>query len=147
MDRFLEFAGNNTLLVFALVTSLLLVIFSELRRKASGVLNIEPNDVVRLINHDAVILDLRSNEAFARGHIVNARNVPLDELAARMDKLENLKSKPVIAVCDAGITSTKAVNTLRNSGFENVYGLKGGMNGWTEAGLPVVTGKKTKSKK
>ena len=147
MDRFLEFAGNNTLLVFALVTSLLLVIFSELRRKASGVLNIEPNDVVRLINHDAVVLDLRNNEAFARGHIVNARNVPMDELAARMDKLENLKSKPVIAVCDAGITSTKAVNTLRNSGFENVYGLKGGMNGWTEAGLPVVTGKKTKSKK
>ena len=147
MDRFLEFAGNNTLLVFALVTSFLLLIFSELRRKASGVLNIEPNDVVRLINHDAIVLDLRSNEAFSRGHIVNARNVPMDELAARMDKLENLKSKPIIAVCDAGITSTKAVNTLRNCGFGNVYGLKGGMSGWSEAGLPVVTGKKTKSKK
>ena len=135
------------MLVFALVTSFLLVIFSELRRKASGVLNIEPNDVVRLINNDAVVLDLRSNEAFSRGHIVNARNVPMDELAARMDKLENLKSKPIIAVCDAGITSTKAVNALRNSGFGNVYGLKGGMSGWSEAGLPVVTGKKTKSKK
>jgi len=147
MDRFLEFSGNNTLLVFALVTSFLLVIFSELRRKASGVLNIEPNDVVRLINHDGVVLDLRSNEAFLRGHIVNARNVPMDELAARMDKLENLKSKPIIAVCDAGITSTKAVNTLRKSGFGNVYGLKGGMSGWSTAGLPVVTGKKTKSKK
>ena len=36
MDRILEFAGNHTLLVFALVTSFLLVIFSELRRKASG---------------------------------------------------------------------------------------------------------------
>ncbi len=147
MDRFLEFAGNNTLLVFAFVTSFFLVVFSELRRKASGVLNIEPTDAVRLLNNDAVVIDLRSNEAYSRGHIVSARNVPMDELAARMDKLANLKSKPLIVVCDAGVTSTKAVDTLRKSGFGNVYGLKGGMTAWSQAGLPVVTGKKTKSKK
>jgi len=147
MDRFLEFAGNHTVLVFALVTSFFLVIFSELRRKASGILNIEPTAAVRLINNDAAIIDLRSNEAFSRGHIVSARNVPMDELAARMDKLAELKSKAVIAVCDSGVTSTKAIDTLRKSGFENVYGLKGGMSAWGQAGLPVVTGKKTKSKK
>ena len=71
----------------------------------------------------------------------------MDELAGHMAKLDKLKNKPVIAVCDSGITSTKAVNTLRKSGFESVYGLKGGMAAWGQAGLPVVTGKKTKSKK
>ena len=147
MDRFLEFAGDHTLLVFALVTSFFLVVFSELRRKASGILNIEPTDAVRLINNDAVVIDLRSTEAFSRGHIASARNVPMDELAARMDKLANLKSTAVIAVCDSGVTSTKATDTLRKSGFENVYGLKGGMSAWGQAGLPVGTGKKTKSKK
>ena len=147
MDRFLEFAGNHTVLVFALVTSFFLVIFSELRRKASNILNIEPTAAVRLINNDAAIIDLRSSEAFSRGHIVSARNVPIDDLAARMDKLAKLKSKAVIAVCDSGVTSTKAIDTLRKSGFENVYGLKGGMSAWGQAGLPVVTGKKTKSKK
>ena len=147
MDKFLEFAGNHTLLVFALMTSFLLVIFTELRRKASGVLSVPPTDAVRLINNDAVVIDLRSTEAFSNGHIVNAKSVPMDELAGRMAKLDKLKNKPVIAVCDAGITSTKAVNTLRSSGFESVYGLKGGMNAWSQAGLPVVTGKKTKSKK
>jgi 3-mercaptopyruvate sulfurtransferase SseA len=35
---------------------------------------------------------------------------------------------------------------MRKSGFESVYGLKGGMSAWSQAGLPVVTGKKTKSK-
>jgi rhodanese-related sulfurtransferase len=35
---------------------------------------------------------------------------------------------------------------LRKMGYETVFGLKGGMNGWVQAGLPVVTGKKTKSK-
>jgi len=147
MDKFLEFAGNHTLLVFALVTTFLLVIFTELRRKASGMLAVPPTDAVKLINNDAVVIDLRSMEAYSNGHIVNAKSVPMDELAGRMGKLDKLKKKPVIAVCESGITSTKAVNTLRNSGFESVYGLKGGMAAWGQAGLPVVTGKKTKSKK
>jgi rhodanese-related sulfurtransferase len=147
MDRFLEFAGDNTLLVFALVTSFFMVVVTELRRKAAGVAAVEPPDAVRLINNDATVIDLRSSEAFSRGHIVNSRNVPMDELDARMNKLAALKSKPVIAVCEAGVTSTKAVDALRKSGFESAYGLKGGMNAWSMAGLPVVTGKKTKSKK
>jgi rhodanese-related sulfurtransferase len=147
MDRFLEFAGDNTLLVFALVTSFFLVVFSELRRKAAGMTAVEPIDAVRLINNDAAVIDLRDSEAFSRGHIAASRNVPMDELEARMDKLASLKSKPVIAVCNAGITSTKASEVLRKSGFENVYSLKGGMTAWSQAGLPVVAGKKTKSKK
>ena len=147
MDKFLEFAGDNKLLVFALLTSFFMVVVTELRRKAAGVAAVEPPEAVRLINNDATVIDLRSSEAFSRGHIVSSRNIPMDELDARMNKLAALKSKSVLAVCEAGMTSTKAVDALRKSGFESVYGLKGGMNAWTAAGLPVVTGKKTKSKK
>ena len=147
MDKFLEFSSNHTLLVLALVVSFFVVVFTELRRKASGLVNVEAIEAVRLINNEAVVLDLRSADAFAKGHIVNARNIPADELDGRMNSLEAMKSKSMIAVCDAGATSTKAVNTLRGAGFESVYGLKGGMTGWSNAGLPVVTGKKTKAKK
>ena len=146
MDKFLEFAGNNTLLVSALVVSFFVVIFTELRRKASGMVNIDAAEAVKLINNDAVVVDLRSSDAHARGHIVNARSVPSDELDAKLSTLTKFKSKPIIAVCESGISSTRAVNTLRQQGFESVYGLKGGMSGWSQAGLPVVTGKKTKSK-
>jgi rhodanese-related sulfurtransferase len=147
MDKVLEFAGNHTLLVLALMIGFFVVVFSELRRKASGLVNIEAIDAVKLINNDAVVIDLRSVDAFSKGHIVSARNIPSDELDAKMSNLESMKSKSIVAVCDAGITSTKAVNSLRKAGFESVYGLKGGMSGWTQAGLPVVTGKKTKVKK
>lgn len=147
MDRILEFAGAHTLLVFGLLTSFLLVVFSEIRRKASNMMSVESADAVKLINNDAAVIDLRTSESYARGHIVNARNVPLDELSAKMDKLAALKKKPVLAVCEMGVSSSKAVTTLQQAGFESVYNLKGGMNGWTQAGLPVVTGKKTKSKK
>ncbi len=146
MDKVLEFASGHTLLVLALMISFFVVVFTELRRKASGLVNIEANEAVSLINNDAVVIDLRSVDAFSKGHIVNAKNIPSDELDAKMNSLESLKSKPIVAVCDAGITSTKAVNSLRQAGYDSVYGLKGGMSGWSQAGLPVVTGKKTKVK-
>lgn len=146
MDRYLEFAGNHTLLVAALMFSFFLLVFTELRRKASGMVNVEPQDAVKLINNDAVVLDLRSPEAFAKGHIVNAKNIPFDELDARNDKISAFRKKPIVAVCESGMTSTRAVDKLRKSGFESVYGLKGGINGWTQANLPLVTSRKTRKK-
>jgi rhodanese-related sulfurtransferase len=146
MDTYLEFAGNHTLLVSALFFSFFLLIFTELRRKAAGLINLEAPEAVKLINADAAVIDLRSAEAFARGHIVRARNIPFDELQANIEKMEKLKSRSVITVCDAGVSSTKAVDILRKHGIESVYGLKGGMNGWSQAGMPVVTAKKTKKK-
>lgn len=146
MTKFLEFAGNHTLLVLGLFISFFVLVFFELRRKASGLVAVDPIAAVSLINNDAAILDLRSAESFSRGHIVNATNVPLDEFDAEHDTVAKMKSKSVVTVCDSGVTSNKAVLTMRKSGFESVYGLKGGMNAWSQAGLPVVTGKKTKSK-
>jgi len=147
MEQFSEFAGNHTLLVLALMISLFVLIFSELRRKASGLVAVDPTEAVTLINNDAMVVDLRGADSFAVGHIVNAKNIPMDELDAKQDQISGFKNKPVVAVCQAGVTSTKAVDKLRKSGFESVYGLKGGMTAWSQAGLPVVTGKKTKSKK
>lgn len=143
MDRIVEFAGNHALLVLALVASFLLVVFAELKRKASGVLSVPAADAVALINRDAIVLDLRSVDAFNRGHIVNARNMPFDELEARLAKLGDLAGKTVVAVCDTGTSSAKAAKQLRDAGVENAYSLKGGMTGWSQDGMPVVTGKKT----
>lgn len=146
MDQYLEFAGNHMLLISALFVSFFVLVFFELTRKARGVTSIEAQDAVRLINADAVVLDLRSAEAFAHGHIVGARNIPHDELDEDMSKLDRFKSKPIVAVCDTGMTSTKVVNTLRKAGLDNVYGIKGGINAWTQASLPLVSARKTKSK-
>ena len=147
METYLEFAANHPILVTALLFSFFMLIFSELRRKAQGITNVDPQAAVELINNDAIVVDIRSAEAFARGHIVNARNIPADELDAHREKLQKLGPKPILAVCDAGMSSNRAVDALKKAGFESVYGLKGGITGWTQANLPLVTGKKTKSKK
>lgn len=147
MERYLEFVGNHTLLVVGLFVTFFLVVFTEIRRKAQGVRNLEPQDAVKLINQDAVVFDLRSAEAFARGHIVNAKNIPFDELSSRKEVINRYRSKPVITVCDAGMTSGRAANDLRKAGFENVYGIRGGINAWSQASLPLVTSRKTNKKK
>lgn len=144
MDQYLEFVGNHTILTLGLLASFFLVIFTELRQKAQGLVNVDSGAAVKLINADATVVDLRSAEAFGRGHIVGAKNVSLDDLDSKLSTFD--KSKPLVAVCDAGITSNRAVDKLRKAGFESAWGLKGGMNAWTQDGLPVVTGKKTKSK-
>jgi rhodanese-related sulfurtransferase len=146
MNTYLEFAGEHTLLVSALFFSICLLVFTELRRKAAGVTNVEAAEAVKLINADAAIIDIRSVEAFTQGHIARAKNIPFDELDANIEKIDALKTRSVIAVCNAGVTSSKAVDLLRKHGFESVYGLKGGMTAWSQAGMPVVTGKKTRKK-
>ena len=147
MDTFLEFTGNHPVLVVALMISFFVLIFSELRRKAAGLSSVDPTSAVSLINNDAIIVDLRNAEAFSRGHIANAKNLPFDQFEAKRDAMLGNKSKPILTVCDSGVTSNKAAGALGKSGFESVFNLKGGMNAWTQAGLPVVTSKKTKSKK
>ncbi len=146
MDTYLEFAGNHSLLVSALAFSFFILIFTELQRKSRGLTTLEPQAAVNLINADAVVIDLRSPEVFARGHIVNAKNMPFEDISANKDKISKYAKKAILAVCDAGTNSAKVVDSLRKSGIENVYGLKGGINAWTQANLPLVTGKKTKKK-
>ena len=147
MDQFLEFTANHTLMVVALFVSFFVLVFSELRRKANEVSAVDAASAVQLINSDAAVVDLRSADAFSRGHIVNARNVPFDEFEGRMETLSKYKTKPLVVVCDAGITSNRAVDMLAKAGFESAYSLKGGMTGWQRDGLPIVGAKKTGKKK
>ena len=138
METYLDFIGNHLVLVSALMISFFVLVFTELQRKASGVSNLDPTEAVKLINADATVVDLRNADAFARGHIVNAKNIPSDELDDELDKIKRLGDKPIVAVCDAGMSSSKLVNRLRKAGIENVYGLKGGINA-----LPAVIAKRS----
>ena len=118
MQQTIEFASNHPLLVSALLASYFLLVFSELRRKSRGLTHIEPLDAVKLINADAVVIDLRSADAFARGHIVNARNIPLDELDANQDKITRFGSQEQLespgAYSSEGETAKPAETEAKN---------------------------------
>jgi len=81
-----------------------------------------------------LVLDVRSPEEFASGHVPGARNVEYDEVAARLGDLG--AARDVVVYCERGPRAAKAAAVLAEAGF-TVQHLSGDMSGWREQGLPV----------
>jgi rhodanese-related sulfurtransferase len=137
MAQLVEFTGNNLLLVTGLVAALAAVMFYELRLRAHGATHVTSADAVRLINKGALVIDVRKPEEFEKGHIVNARNVPLEEMQ-KGDAINKQKSKILLAVDADGSSAGRAAGQLRKAGYENAFSLKGGLAGWRADNLPLV---------
>jgi rhodanese-related sulfurtransferase len=136
MAQLVEFAGNHVLLVTSLLAAWAAVTFYELRLRSQGATHVTAADAVRLINKGALVIDVRKPEEFESGHIVNARNVPLDRM--QQGEVHKQKSKILLAVCADGSTSGRAAGHLRKAGYENAFSLKGGIAGWRADNLPLV---------
>ena len=137
MDRLVEFADNNRLLVLALLASWAAVMYYELRIKAATLSQISAADAVRVIGKGAMIIDVRADAAFETGHIVNSKHIVLEAIEADQN-VHKKKNKPLLLVCENGMRSGKAANLLRKAGFESVFSLKGGLNQWRTENLPLV---------
>jgi rhodanese-related sulfurtransferase len=138
MGQLVEFAGNHVLLVAGLLAAWAAVTFYELRLRAQGTTHVTAADAVRLINKGALVIDVRKPEEYESGHIVNARNVPLDRMQNGEDAVHKQKGKILLAVCADGSSSGRAAGHLRKAGYENAFSLKGGIAGWRADNLPLV---------
>lgn len=136
MEQFLEFIGNNLILVGVWVALALALIF---HLSKSGAQAIGPQQAVMLINrNDGVVLDIRDKKDYDAGHIVDSVHIPHTKLSAQLAELEKLKSRPVIVVCKMGQHSGDACKMLQSAGFEQVVRLRGGMAEWRAQNLPLV---------
>ena len=152
MEVFLEFAGRHPVLVWGAVFLTGITIANEIRLVARRGFNLDPTGAVALINDGGdsdvvrpryvVVADGSGVDRFRAGHIVNARNIPQDELGDAADKkLKGLKGNPLIVCCDNGISSGRAVTLLRSLGFDKAVSLQGGLAAWQRENLPLVKGK------
>jgi rhodanese-related sulfurtransferase len=140
MQDILQFIQHQKLLVAALLVVLILLIILEFIRQRRGGRGISPQLATKMINHrNAVVLDIRPNEAFVAGHIVGAVSLPLSELNTKLKKLDRFKSHPIIVTCPDGVQSNRAITMLQNQGFQVSF-LAGGIRAWREAELPLVKG-------
>jgi rhodanese-related sulfurtransferase len=138
MAQLVEFAGNHPWLVAGLVAALLAVIFYELRMRTVGATHVSVADAVRLINKGALVIDVRKPEEFGAGHIVNARNVPLERVQQDAGAVHKQKNKILLAVCADGTGAGRAAGLMRKAGYENAFSIKGGIAGWRADNLPLV---------
>jgi len=138
MERLAEFIGNHWLLSAATAAVVIALLVLEIRRLRSGITSLEPGAATQLYNREnAVFLDIRSEAEFRKQHLPGAISTPADTLAARLQKLERFRDRPIVVYCDTGLRSSKAAAQVKQAGFERTYELRGGINAWLNAGYPV----------
>jgi rhodanese-related sulfurtransferase len=139
MEQFIEFIGNHYILSAAWIALFIMVIYSFIGARLRGYKNANPAIATQLINReDAVVVDVREDNEYAGGHIINSVHVPLSYLKDRLKELEKYKSKPVIVGCKTGQRSGQACAMLKKEGFEQVYNLSGGVTAWQADNLPLT---------
>ncbi len=140
MEQLSEFILNNLLLFAALFAVMVMLIKSELDHQANRGLFLSPSRAIRLMNNhsDALVLDVRTAADFKNGHIKGAKNVPLSDLSASVEKLSEDKNKPVLVYCNSGNSVIRAIKLLKKAGFAQVNNLEGGIAAWKEANMPLT---------
>lgn len=137
MDQLNAFVTGHWVLVLALFVILGLLINSFLSER--GVTPIQPLQMVEAINRqNAAVLDVRTDEEFKSGRILNSIHIPVGVLANRLPELDKYKDRPIVVVCRTGQRSQQACSILRKQGFGSVYKLQGGILTWQNANLPLV---------
>ena len=80
---------------------------------------------------NAVIIDVRTYEEFASGHIKNSKNIPLQIIETKINDIKKL-NKPVIVCCKSGMRSSQATSILKRNGIEAING-----GGWQSLQLKL----------
>jgi rhodanese-related sulfurtransferase len=133
----MEFITKNIFLIAIALISGGMLIWPLLRRGTGGPW-VSTFEATQLMNRsDALVVDLRGAEDYAKGHILGAKSIPLADLERRAAELDKYKAKPLILHCGDGSRAGSGISTLRAKGFDKAHNLSGGYAAWLEAGLPT----------
>jgi len=135
-------AGRYSLLVLLLLVAGVLLIVG-CKTSAQIVEDITVQEAFDLIdeeqdNPDFAIIDVRTPEEYAEGHLENAVNIDFnaDDFEDRINELD--KDKTYLIYCRSGVRSAGARDVMEELGFSEVYNILEGIVGWTDTGFPVV---------
>jgi rhodanese-related sulfurtransferase len=100
--------------------------------------NVTPKELDTLLHDedkDELLIDVRTKGEFKGGHIKEAKNIPLDDVAEAADKLKGIGT--VYVNCGSGVRSCQATEKLEKCGV-NVVNVKGGLTAWLRDGFGVT---------
>ncbi|MGF1758064.1 thiosulfate sulfurtransferase GlpE [Photobacterium sagamiensis] len=92
--------------------------------------------LLRQAGSEAVLVDIRDPQSFALAHPEQAFHLTNDTMVEFMDRVDF--EQPVIVMCYHGVSSQGAAQYLINQGYETVYSLDGGFEGWRRQALPCT---------
>lgn len=88
-----------------------------------------------------LVLDVRTPEEYAKGHIPEAVNVPMDSLAARIREMHVSKETTIVTTCEHGGRSSRAALELRKMGYQATSFCR--IASWQKDGYKVENGEAT----
>lgn len=139
MSQLITFATNHPFLIAAFIMICVLLVMNLMGDRLRGYQSVPPVQATQLINRDnAIIVDVREDNEFQQGHIVNSMHIPLGYFKDRIVELEKHRDKPIIVGCRSGHRSGHACALLKKAGFEQVFNLSGGVMAWQNANLPLT---------
>ena len=134
----MQFIWDNIGLVLVACLSGVMLLWPLFGNRLRGVKEVGSAGALQLINHkNAFVLDVREENEFNTGHVLNSKLIPLGKLRERIGELERYRERPIVAVCRSGQRSTAACVLLGKQGFSQVYNLAGGVLAWQKANLPL----------
>ncbi len=88
-------------------------------------------------HENVILLDVRTAGEYSRNKLENARNLPLDEVAERIESIVPDKSMRIYVYCLSGSRSIHAVDAMVKLGYTNVFNVTGGLLAWRAKGHSV----------
>ena len=137
MDRILEYLAHHPWLSLATALAAALVVVFELRSRSETQVSVSPQDLIRLMNQGALVLDLRTPEQFQSGHLAGAKQMSGEQILKAADTLKKHKEKLVVVYDDTGSLGAAAVRQLTAQGFTKAFALRGGLTAWRADNLPL----------
>lgn len=94
----------------------------------------ELNESISKLDHELVLLDVRTQAEYDSGHILNAINISHDEILEDPELLAEYKDTQMVVFCRSGVRAGKVIQLLESIGFEDIIDIDGDMLAWSEAG-------------
>jgi rhodanese-related sulfurtransferase len=137
MDRVIEFLNHHPWLGITTALAVALIVVYEMRARTESQFSVSPQELIRLMNQGALLLDLRPQEQYQAGHVSGARQMNSEQILSAADTLKKHKEKAVVVYDEGGSIGASAVRQLAAQGFTRVFALRGGLAAWRADNLPI----------
>lgn len=107
---------------------------SEQAEVETTLVSVDPRHAQELIEGGAIAIDVRMEYEWNAGHIVGARHIEMNDVAASAESLP--KDTPILFYCRSGNRSSMPATIFREAGFD-AHNVEGGLIAWVEADLPI----------
>jgi rhodanese-related sulfurtransferase len=93
--------------------------------------------IARSDQENVYLIDVRTEEEYAQGHIPGFQWSPGGQVVQRSDDVVGVKNGHVVFACDDRVRATVTASWYRQMGFPNVYAVEGGTKAWAASGSPL----------